>query len=79
MRVEAKYPHLIDDLLSFHYDDFWLTNFDMETAGYYAMARLMGHEMISLNAIISNRARNKFSKDPMKVVDSLIKKVLDRL
>jgi uridine phosphorylase len=51
----------------------------METAGYYAMARLMGHEMISLNAIIANRARNRFSKDPQKVIDGLIKKVLDRL
>lgn len=79
VRIDVKYPHLIDDLLSFHHEDFWLTNFDMETAGFYAMARLMGHEMISLNAIIANRARNKFSKDPNKVIDSLIRKVLDRL
>lgn len=79
IRLDLRYPHLIDDLLSFHHEDFWLTNFDMETAGYYAMARLMGHEMISLNAIIANRPRGKFSKDPDKVVDALIKKVLDRL
>jgi len=51
----------------------------METVGYYALARLMGHEMISLNAIIANLAKNKFSKDPNKVIDRLIKKVLERL
>lgn len=79
LRLEPKYPHLIEDLMYFHHEGFWLTNFEMETAGYYAMARLMGHEMISLNAIIANRAKNKFSKDPLKVIDSLIKKVLDRL
>ncbi len=79
VRLDLRYPHLIDDLLAFHHEDFWLTNFDMETAGYYAMARLMGHEMISLNAILANRARGKFSKDPNKVIDALIKKVLERL
>jgi uridine phosphorylase len=51
----------------------------METAGYYAMARLLGHEVLSVNAIIANRVKNKFSKDPNKVIDALIKRVLDRI
>ncbi|WP_109833065.1 nucleoside phosphorylase [Reichenbachiella versicolor] len=79
IRLDIRNSHLMDDMLSFHHDDFWLTNFDMETAGYYALAKMMGHEMISLNAIIANRPRNRFSKDPNKIVDGLIKKVLDRL
>lgn len=79
LRLPIRNSHLMDDMLSFHHEDFWLTNFDMETAGYYAMARMMGHEMLSLNAIIANRPRNKFSKDPNKIIDALIKKVLDRL
>lgn len=79
VRIDLKYPHLIEDLLYFNHEAFWLTNLEMETAGYYALARLMGHEMISLNAIIANRAKNKFSKDPDKAIDGLIKKVLERL
>jgi uridine phosphorylase len=51
----------------------------METAGYYAMARLLGHEVLSVNAVIANRIKNKFSKNPVKAVDSLIKKVLERI
>jgi uridine phosphorylase len=51
----------------------------METAGYYGMARLLGHEVLSVNAIIANRAKNKFAKDPNKVVDSLIQKVLEKV
>jgi uridine phosphorylase len=51
----------------------------METAGYYALARLLGHEMISMNAIIANRVRDRFSKDPNRIIDSLIRKVLDRI
>ena len=77
LRIPIKYPHLVDILTQFHLDDFWLTNLEMETAGYYAMARLLGHEMISMNAIIANRTRNKFSKDPNRIIDSLIKKVLE--
>jgi uridine phosphorylase len=81
VRAASKYPRLLEDLNYYHNksSDFWLTNFEMETAGYYAMGRLLGHEILSVNAIIANRIKNKFSKDPNKVVDALIKKVLERI
>lgn len=81
LRVPIKYPRLLEDLNYYHNksSDFWLTNFEMETAGYYSMARLLGHEVLSVNAIIANRMKNKFSKDPNKVVESLIEKVLERI
>lgn len=81
VRIPPKFPRLLDDLNYYHNktSDFWLTNFEMETAGYYAMARLLGHEALSLNAIIANRVGNRFSKDPNKVVDALIGKVLDSI
>ncbi|NJM24661.1 MAG: nucleoside phosphorylase [Bacteroidia bacterium] len=81
VRIPIKYPRLLEDLNYYHYKgaDFWLTNFEMESAGYYAMARLLGHEALSVNAIIANRIKGRFSKDPQKVVDALIKSVLDRI
>jgi uridine phosphorylase len=81
VRAASKYPKLLQELNYYHNkeSDFWLTNFEMETAGYYAMGRLLGHEILSVNAIIANRVKNKVSKDPNKVVDALIKKVLDRI
>lgn len=81
VRLTPKYPRLLDELNYYHNksSDFWLTNFEMETAGYYALGRLLGHEVLSLNAIIANRVKNKFSKDPNKVIDALIKKVLERI
>jgi uridine phosphorylase len=81
LRLAPRFPKLLEDLNYYHNksSDFWLTNFEMETAGYYAMGRLLGHEVLSVNAIIANRMKNKFSKDPNKVVDSLIKKVLERV
>lgn len=81
VRLPIKYPKLLEDLNYYHHkaSDFWFTNFEMETAGYYALARLLGHEALSVNAIIANRVKNKFAKDPHKVVHSLIEKVLDAI
>jgi uridine phosphorylase len=81
IRLPLKYPKMLEDLSKYRIksSEFQLTNFEMETAGYYAMARLLGHEVLSVNAIIANRAKSKFSKDPNKVVDGLIKKILNRI
>jgi len=78
MRVPIRYPNIVDKLAEFHYGDLWLTNFEMETAGYYALGRLFGHEVISCNAIIANRATKEFSKHADKTIDNLIKYVLDK-
>lgn len=79
VRVPIRFPRLMEELNYYHKGDFWLTNFEMETAGYYALARLLGHEALSVNAIIANRVKNKFSKDPNKIIESLIEKVLERV
>ncbi len=79
LRLPIRFPKLLEDLNYYHKGDFWLTNFEMETATYYAMGRLLGHEALSVNAIIANRIKNKFVKDPQKVVLALIKKVLDAI
>jgi uridine phosphorylase len=79
VRLPIRYPKLLEDLNYYNKGDFWLTNFEMETSAYYAFGRMMGHEMLSANAIIANRIKTKFSKDPHKIVESLVKKVLDRV
>jgi len=79
LRIPIRFPRLMEDLNYYHKGDFWLANFEMETSGYYAMARLLGHDVLSVNAIIANRIKNKFSKNPNKVVESLIQNVVDRV
>jgi uridine phosphorylase len=81
IRLNPKNPDFISILQNFkslHLPN-GLTNFEMETAGYYALCRMLGHSMVSMNAILANRITNKFSSNPEKVVDTLIKKVLDKL
>jgi uridine phosphorylase len=79
MRVPVKFPNLVDDLCYFHYDNFWITNFELETAALYALGRIFGHEVISLNVITENRIKNSFSKDPEAMLQKLILKVLERI
>jgi len=81
VRLMPKNPGLLEALARYENkaSKFKLTNFEMETAGYYSMARMLGHEALSVNAILANRAENKFSKNPQKVVDNLIRKVLERV
>ena len=79
IRIPLRLPNLVRDLTQFHKDGFWLTNFEMETAAYYALAKLMEHEMLSLNAIIANRTKEEFSDNYTKVVDDLIMTTLERV
>lgn len=79
LRVEVSNPKFLDQVTYFNHDGFWLTNFEMETSMIYAFARLLGHQALSINAILGNRAKGTFSKNPYKTIDAIIKKVLDRL
>lgn len=63
----------------FNYKGIQMTNLEMETAAIYGLGKLMGHECLSLNAIIANRALGTFSEDPYKTVDALIEYTLHKL
>ncbi|WP_422361305.1 nucleoside phosphorylase [Reichenbachiella sp.] len=79
LRAKNRMSGFMDTLNEFRQADFRLTNFEMETAGYYALGRLLGHEVLSLNAILANRVTQEFAKDPGDIVDDLIQKVLNRI
>lgn len=83
VRIPIRYANLLDDMGAyrgtFGNTVFRLTNFEMETAGYYAMARLLDHEALSVNAIVVSRTDGTVSADPRRVIDSLIDAVLARL
>jgi uridine phosphorylase len=79
IRLKPKITGFIDTLANTPTSFGRFTNFEMETAGYYAMAELLGHEMISLNALIANRGNQTFSSNHEKTVERLIQLVLEKL
>lgn len=54
-----------------------ITNIEMETAGIYGMASLLGHRAISISAILANRVTGDFSQKPEETVDRMIAKALE--
>ncbi|NRD23707.1 nucleoside phosphorylase [Winogradskyella litoriviva] len=79
LRLPLQDAGLNAKLDSFNYKDFRIANFEMETSVIYGLSKLLGHEALSLNAIIANRANGDFSKDPKKTVEKLIKYALERI
>jgi uridine phosphorylase len=79
LRVPLFDSQLNDKIASFEYQGKKITNLEMETSAIYAMAALLGHRALSLNAIIANRALATFSDQPKKVVDRLIEHTLNVL
>ncbi len=79
VRAKNAFPKLIDILQSFKVNNRRITNLEMETAGIYALAKVLGHKALSVNAILANRVKFEFSKNPQKVVEQAVKLVLERL
>jgi uridine phosphorylase len=79
LRLGLASPGLVDKLTHFRFNNHRITNFEMETSAIYGLGKLMGHECMSVNAIIANRVVKEFSKDNNKAVDNLIKKALEAL
>ena len=79
VRLGIQDPKLNAKMDSFNFNGTRMTNLEMETAAIYGLGKLLGHECLSLNAIIANRATGTFSEDPYKAVDELIEYTLNKL
>ncbi len=79
LRLAIQDPSLNSKIDSFSFNGTHVTNLEMETSAIYGLSRLLGHNALSMNAIIANRANGTFSDDPYKPVEALIKYTLDKL
>ncbi len=79
IRLDIEDQKLNDKLALFNYHGKKITNLEMETAGIYGMAKLLGHKAVSMNCILANRPKGQFSENPNKSIDKLIQYTLDKL
>ena len=49
----------------------------METSAIYGLGHILGHQCLSLSAIVANRISREFSKDGAATVENLIEKSLE--
>jgi uridine phosphorylase len=79
LRLPIQDSDLNSKMDHFQFNGNRITNLEMETTAIYGLSALLGHNALSLNAIIANRATGTFSEDPTKAVDELIAYTLDKL
>lgn len=79
LRMGLKQPQLVNQLSSFRFGNHFISNFEMETAAIYGLGKILGHQCLSLSAIVANRVTREFSKNAADTIDKLIKISLDTL
>ncbi len=79
LRLPLKHPHLNDHIANFNYNGIKITNLEMETSGIYGISKLLGHNAVSLNALIANRSTGRFSNTPKQTIENLITYTLQRI
>lgn len=79
LRLALQDDELNHKIDSFHFGGNRITNLEMETSAIYGLSKLLGHNAVSMNAIIANRADGSFSENPGKIVSDLIKYTLEKL
>ncbi len=77
LRGPVAFPHLIDALSTFQCGNDRISNFEMETSAIYGLGRLLGHNCLSISAIVANRVQKTFSKDSNLAIENMIKRSLE--
>jgi uridine phosphorylase len=78
VRLKSLMEERIDQYAAFNHDQLKITNFEMECAGIYALASMLGHRALTVCAILANRATKEFHSNPSVSIESLIRLVLQR-
>ena len=77
LRLGLSNPTLIDKLTQFHFGNYRIANFEMETAGIYGLGKIFNHHCLSISAIVANRITKQFSKDCNATMEKLVMKTLE--
>lgn len=79
LRLNPYITNLHEKMESFNYKENKIKNFEMETSALYYLGRSLGHNTLTICAIIANRITKEYSKDYKKTVEKMIDLVLKRI
>ena len=79
LRLNLQDEDLNRKMDSFCFNEYRITNLEMETSAIYGLSKLLGHKACAISAIMANRANGTFSKNPDKLMAKLILYTLDKL
>ena len=80
VRLKPIQNQWLSKIQNMRISEYPVSNLEMETAGIYSMARLLGHRAISINALLANRKLGLFSQQPevteKKMIDWALEKAV---
>ena len=79
IRTELNYPNLNKDIERFRFNEWKISNFEMESSALFLLAKILGHNALTVCAIAANRILEKFSPNYHPTMEKLIVTVLDRI
>lgn len=79
LRVPLANPNQNKDVMSFEYEGYKITNFEMESSALAGLSKLMGHKALTCCMVIANRVAKEVNSDYKNSIDGLIKLVLNRI
>ena len=77
--LESSIKDFQKKIENYKYENEIITNFEMETSALYFLGQTLGHNTLTVCAILGNRINQSYSKTPMKTINKLIDKVLERI
>ena len=79
LRIGLADPHLNDKIEKFRFDNYKITNYEMEGSAIAGLARLMGHKALTVCCIIANRRVEAANTDYKPYIEKLVQTVLERI
>lgn len=79
LRIPLADEQLNNKIHNFRFDNLRITNYEMESSAIYALASSLGHEAVTVCAIIANRKRGDHLNDYQPKIKELVKTVLDKI
>ncbi len=78
LRLPLADPDLNHKIEEFRFGESKVTNFEMESSAIYGLSKLLGHDAITICAIIANRVSLEANENYKSVMENLVSLVLEK-
>jgi len=79
LRLQIADPIINDKIEKFVFEGKKITNYEMESSALYGLSKLLGHNALTICAIIANRVSKTYSQDYQPFVKKLVEHILQKL
>lgn len=79
LRLPVVDPTLNEKIESFRCGSLKITNFEMESSALYGLSSMLGHEAVTICAVIANRVTGESVSDHAKVIKDLLRFTLEHV